>query len=64
MQRVSRHPETGLQRKALFLFVVNTIPWEMRPERRAACAILDYSMKGAELLDLEERVAALEGTAK
>ena len=31
---------------------------------RAACAILDYSMKGAELLDLEARIAALEGTAK
>ena len=28
---------------------------------RAACAILDYSMKGAELLDLEARVAVLEG---
>ena len=27
---------------------------------RAACAILDYSMKGAELLDLETRIAALE----
>ena len=64
MQRVSRHPETGLQRKALFLFVVNTIPWEMRPERRAACAILDYSMKGAELLDLETRIAVLEEAAR
>ncbi len=31
---------------------------------RAACAILDYSMKGAELLDLETRIAALEGTGK
>ena len=31
---------------------------------RAACAILDYSMKGAELLDMEARIAALEGTAK
>jgi hypothetical protein len=28
---------------------------------RAACAILDYSMKGAELLDLESRIAVLEG---
>ena len=28
---------------------------------RAACAILDYSMKGAEILDLEARIAALEG---
>ena len=28
---------------------------------RAACAILDYSMKGAELLDLEARIAVLEG---
>ena len=27
---------------------------------RAACAILDYSMKGVELLDLEERSTALE----
>ena len=27
---------------------------------RAACAILDYSMKGVELLDLEERITALE----
>ena len=27
---------------------------------RAACAILDYSMKGAALLDLEARIAALE----
>ena len=31
---------------------------------RAAGAILDYSMRGAELLDLEARIAALEGTAK
>ena len=28
---------------------------------RAACAILDYSMKGAELLDLEARITVLEG---
>ena len=28
---------------------------------RAACAILEYSMKGAELLDLEARIAVLEG---
>ena len=28
---------------------------------RAACAILDYSMKGVELLDLEARIAVLEG---
>ena len=28
---------------------------------RAACAILDYSMKGTELLDLEARIAVLEG---
>ncbi len=27
---------------------------------RAACAILDYSIKGAELLDLEQRVNVLE----
>ena len=27
---------------------------------RAACAILDYSMKAAELLDLETRIAVLE----
>jgi hypothetical protein len=27
---------------------------------KAACAILDYSMKGAELLDLEARISALE----
>ena len=31
---------------------------------RAPGAILDYSMRGAELLDLEARIAALEGTAK
>ena len=31
---------------------------------RAACAILDYSMKGAELLDLETRIAVLEEAAR
>ena len=31
---------------------------------RAACAILDYSIKGAELLDLETRIAVLEETTE
>ena len=30
---------------------------------KAACAILDYSLKGAEILDLEARIAALEQRA-
>lgn len=30
---------------------------------RAACAILDYSLKGAEILDLEARIALLEQRA-
>ena len=30
---------------------------------RAACAILDYSLKGSELMDLETRIADLEANA-
>ena len=30
---------------------------------RAACAILDYSLKGSELMDLETRIADLEAIA-
>ena len=32
-----------------------------RVRLRAACSILDYSLKGVELLGLEERIAVLEG---
>ena len=31
---------------------------------RAACALLDYAIRGAELLDLQTRIAVLEETAR